>query len=84
MTRHLAGLYQDRFKAPLEVAVAIPQDLKDISFKTAWKMLDVVEHTEATIERVLRRELTQLFGKWRRPSRRTKFVHSSATRLIRL
>ncbi len=82
MGRHLAGLYQEVIKAkPLRVA--IPRDVMGISAAHAWKMLDVVEHTEETINRVLRRELTNLFGKWRRPARRS-FVRRPAPRTIRL
>ena len=84
MNRHLAALYPERWRKPTQVAVSLPDDLKDVSVAAAWKMLDVVEHTEMTIERVLRRELTAIFGRPRRPSRRSKFAHSTATRLIRI
>lgn len=82
MNRPFAGLYPDRLSAK-HLAIAIPRDVMDVSFEAAWKMLDVVEHTEETIERVLRRELNALFGKWRKPARRS-FVRRPAPRIVRL
>jgi hypothetical protein len=83
MNRPFAGLYQDKLKAKPPMMVAIPRNVMDVSFEAAWKMLDVVEHTEETIERVLRRELNALFGRWRRPARRSA-VRRPAPHIVRL
>lgn len=80
MHRPFAGLYQELWKVK-PLAVAIPRDLKEVSVEAAWKMLDVVEHTELTIERVLRRELNALFGKWRKPQR--SFVRRPPPKVVR-
>lgn len=83
--RQLAGLYQDLLRTK-SLRVAIPHDVMGVLGAPAggvWRLLDVVEHTEQTIERVLRRELTGLFGKWRRPGVRTRFVRRSPPRPVR-
>ena len=52
----------------------------DAKIVAAWTTLDVVEHTEDTIRRVLRRELTAMFMRERPDSRggRARFVARSS------
>lgn len=54
-------------------SVALAPEFVPVPFEPAWDRLEIVEHTEETIERVLRRELAHLFThrtQPRRPSRR--------------